>query len=210
MANLEKYKEAARKHELASAWPKAIEMLVKAIEEFEKAPDNDADLALYNRLGDLYIKVNDTSHAIEYYERAVDRNLDADLINPAIALCNKVLRLSPGRLAMYLKLGMLFAKKGFSAEAKQNLLEYADRMQKSGHIEEAFRALKKVAEMTQGQDDLWQVLAQRARAGARTTEAKEQIEKVLADLDAKEKATQQRRSRMSRSMVTGEDIKEEK
>ena len=151
MANLEKYKDAARKHELKSEWPKAIEQLVKAIDEFEKAPDNDAELALYNRLGDLYVKVNNSANAIEYYERAVDRYLEAELVNPAIALANKVLRLSPGRLPMYLKLGMLFAKKGFAAEAKQNLVEYADRMQKAGQIEEAFKALKKVAEMTPGQ-----------------------------------------------------------
>jgi tetratricopeptide (TPR) repeat protein len=202
MANLDKFKETARKHELKSEWPKAIEALVKAIEEFEKAPDNDADLALYNRLGDLYVKVNKTSHAIQYYERAVDRNLDADLVNPAIALANKVLRLSPGRLAMYLKLGMLFAKKGFAAEAKQNLLEYADRMQKAGQVDEAFRALRKVAEMTSGQDDLWSVLSRRARAAARTPEAKEQIDKLLAEFDKQA----QRKSRGSRSMVTGEDI----
>src|SRR4051812_11835349 len=36
MANLEKYKEAARKHELKEQWSKAIEVLVKAVEEFEK------------------------------------------------------------------------------------------------------------------------------------------------------------------------------
>ncbi len=120
-ANLEKYKDAARKHELKEQWPKAIELLVKAIEEFEKSPDNDADLALYNRVGDLFVKVNDTTNAIQYYERAVDKYFDAGLVNPAIAVCNKVLRLSPGRAASYLKLGMLFAKKGFAAEAKQNL-----------------------------------------------------------------------------------------
>jgi tetratricopeptide (TPR) repeat protein len=210
MANLEKYKDAARKFELKSDWPHAIEALVKAIDEFEKAPDNDADLALYNRLGDLYIKVNDTSHAIEYYERVVDRYQDAELVNPAIALCNKILRLSPGRLPMYLKLGMLFAKKGFAGEAKQNLVEYADRMQKAGQIEEAFRALKKVAEMSSGQEDLWAVLSQKARAAAKTPEAKEQIDKMLAEFEAKDKATAQRKSRMSRSMITGEPIKEEK
>src|SRR5712692_9516829 len=115
--HLEKLKEAARKHELKSEWTKAIELLVHAIEEYEKAPDNDADLALYNRLGDIYVKVNASPNAVEFYERAVDRYLEADLVNPAIALCNKVLRLSPGRTAMYLKLGMLFAKKGFAAEA---------------------------------------------------------------------------------------------
>ncbi|MFI5207569.1 MAG: tetratricopeptide repeat protein, partial [Gemmatimonadales bacterium] len=208
MANLDKFKETARKHELKSEWPKAIEALAKAIEEYEKAPEGDADLALYNRLGDLCIKVNDTAKAIQYYERAVDRYLEAELVNPAIALANKVLRLSPGRLAMYLKLGMLFAKKGFAAEAKQNLLEYADRMQKAGQIEEAFRALRKVAEMSSGQDDLWAVLSQQARAAARTPEAKEQIDKLLAEFEAKDKAATQRKSRMSRNMLTGEQIED--
>ncbi len=33
-ANLEKYKDAARKFELKEQWPKAIEVLVKAVEEF--------------------------------------------------------------------------------------------------------------------------------------------------------------------------------
>ena len=209
MANLDKFKEAARKHELKNEWPKAAEQLVKAIEEFEKAPENDAELALYNRLGDIYVKLNDTAHAIEYYERAVDRYLDAELVNPAIALCNKVLRLSPGRLAVYLKLGMLFAKKGFAAESKQNLLEYADRMQKAGQVEEAFRALRKVVEMSQGQDDLWALVSQQARAAAKTPEAKEQIDKLLTEFEAKDKAASQRRSRMSRSQI-GEEIKEEK
>ncbi len=211
MANLEKLKDTARKHEMKEQWPKAIEILVKAVEEFEKSPDNEADLALYNRLGDLYVKVNDTTNAIQYYERAVDRYAEAGLVNPAIAVCNKVLRLSPGRASTYLKLGVLFAKKGFAAEAKQNLLEYADRMQKAGQIEEAFKALKKFAEMTPGQqDEIWAVLAQQARAQAKTPEAQEQVDKLLAEFEAKDKAATQRRSRMSRSMVTGEEIPEDK
>ena len=209
MANLEKYKDAARKHELKENWPKAIEVLVRAIEEFEKSPDNEADLVLFNKVGDLYVKVNDSANAIQYYERAVDLYSEASLVNPAIALCNKVLRLSPGRAGTYLKLGMLFAKKGFAAEAKQNLLEYADRMQKAGQIEEAFKALKKFAEMTPGQEEIWSVLSQQAKAQAKTPEAKEQIDKLLAEFDAKDKATAQRKSRSSRHMVTGEEIKED-
>ncbi len=209
-ANLEKYKDAASKFELKEQWPKAIEVLVKAVEEFEKAPDNESDLALYNRVGDLYTKINDTTNAIAYYERAIDKYHEASLTNPAIALCNKVLRLSPGRSSVYLKLGMLFAKKGFAAEAKQNLLEYADRMQKAGQLEEAFKALKKFAEMTPGQqDEIWSVLAQQARAQAKTPEAKEQVDKLLAEFEAKDKAANQRRSRMTRSMVTGEVIVDE-
>lgn len=209
MANLEKYKEAARKFEQKEQWPKAIEALVKAIEEFEKSPENDSELALYNRVGDLYAKVGDTTQAIQYYERAVDRYSEAGLVNNAIALANKVLRLSPGRAQGYLKLGMLFAQKGFMAEAKTNLLEYAGRMQKAGQLEEAFRALKKFAEMTPGQDDIWKVLADQARAEAKTPEQKEQIERLLSEFDVRDKAVTQRRSRMSRSMITGEVIPEE-
>jgi tetratricopeptide (TPR) repeat protein len=176
MANLEKLKDAARKFEMKEQWPKAIETLVKAIEEFEKAPDNEADLALYNRVGDLYTKVNDTTNAIQYYERAIDKYNEVSLVNPAIALCNKVLRLSPGRAATYLKLGMLFAKKGFAAEAKQNLIEYADRMQKAGQLEEAFKALKKFAEMTPGQqDEIWAMLAAGAPGQPKKPQAKQQV-----------------------------------
>lgn len=208
MANLDKYKEAARKFEQKEQWPKAIEALVKAIEEFEKSPENDSELALYNKVGDLYAKVGDTTQAIQYYERAVDRYSEAGLVNNAIALANKVLRLSPGRPQSYLKLGMLFAQKGFMAEAKTNLLEYAGRMQKAGQLEEAFRALKKFAEMTPGQDDIWRVLADQARAEAKTPEQKEQIERLLTEFDVRDRVAQ-RKSRMSRSMITGEVIPEE-
>jgi tetratricopeptide (TPR) repeat protein len=209
MANIEKLKEQARKFELKEQWSKAIEPLVRAIEEFEKSPDDDAELALYNRVADLYMRVGDNTNAIQYYERAVELYTDVGLTNQAIALCNKVMRLSPGRASLYLKLGILFAKKGFAAEAKQNLLEYAGRMQKAGQIEEAFRALKKFAEMTSGQDEIWSVLAQQARAHANTPEAREQVDKLLAEFEQKEKSASQRKSRMSRSQITGEVLHEE-
>ena len=211
MANIEKYKEQARKYEQKEQWAKAVEPLVKAIEEFEATPDaSDAELALYNRVGDLYQKLGDTANAIVYYERAVEQYSEGGLHNNAIALCNKVLRLSPGRAQVYLKLGMLFHIKGFGAEAKQNMLEYADRMQKAGQLEEAFKALKKFAEMSPGSDEIWGLLAQHARAQAKTPEATDQVDKLLAEFEAKEKVATQRESRMSRSMITGEAIPEEK
>jgi len=206
MANLEKFKEQARKFEQKEQWAKAIEQYVKAVEAFEASPEaDDADLGLYNKVGDLYQKVGDTLAAIQYYERAVDKNGEAGLVNQGIALCNKILRLSPGRAQVYLKLGMLFSRKGFQAEAKQNLLEYADRMQKAGELEQAFAALKKFAEMTPGQSDIWAVLAQQARAAAKTPEQKEQVDRLLGEFEAKDKS-EKRKSRLSRNMLTGEEL----
>lgn len=208
MANLEKYKDQARKFELKEQWPKAIEQLLKAIEAMEKSPEDNPDLSLYNRVGDLYQKAGDTPQAVALYERAAEKYGEGGFHNNAIALCNKILRLTPGRSQIYLKLGMAFAAKGFISEARQNLLEYADRMQKAGQLEEAFKALKAFAEITPGQDDIWGVLAQQARASAKTDEQKEQVEKLLSEFEQKDRVVQ-RKSRMSRSMITGEDLSPE-
>ncbi|MBI4542113.1 MAG: tetratricopeptide repeat protein [Gemmatimonadetes bacterium] len=206
MGNLDKFKEQARKFEQKEHWAKAIEQYVKAIEAFEASPEDEAELSLYNRVGDLYQKTGDTQNAVAYYERAVDKYAETGLANNAIALCNKTLRLAPGRAQVYLKLGMLFASKGFAAEAKQNLLEYADRMQKAGQIEEAFKALKKFAEMTPGQDDIWAVLAEQARAQAKTPEAVEHVEKLLVEFDAKERVASRRRTMAGGEVAAAEAL----
>ena len=205
MANLEKFKDQARKFEQKEQWLKAIEQLLKALEAMERSPEDDTDLTLYNRVGDLYQKLGDTQRAATYYERAAEKYGEGGFHNNAIALCNKILRLSPGRSSVYLKLGMMFAAKGFLAEAKQNMLEYADRMQKAGQIEEAFKALKAFAEMTPGQDDIWAVLAAQARAAAKTAEQKEQVDKLLSEFENKDRAAH-RKSRTSRHMLTGEEL----
>ena len=206
MANLDKFKEQARKLEQKEQWSKAIEQYLKAIEAMEKSPEDDTDLSLYNRVGDLYQKIADTPNAIAFYERAVERYGEGGFHNNAIALCNKIVRLAPGRSQVYLKLGQMLAAKGFVAEAKQNLIEYADRMQKAGQLEEAFKALKAFAEMTPGQDDIWSVLAAQTRAAAKTDEQKDKVEKLLAEFELKDRVVTQRKSRMSRHMITGEDL----
>ena len=63
MANIEKLKEQARKYEAKEQWGKALEPLIKAIDAMERSPDEVADLSLYNRVGDLYIKTGETSLA---------------------------------------------------------------------------------------------------------------------------------------------------
>ena len=75
--------------------------------------------------------------AVELYERAANRYAEQGFPNNAIALCNKILRASPGRTPVYLKLAKLMVERGFLAEAKRNLLEYAQRMQENGKLEEA-------------------------------------------------------------------------
>src|SRR5689334_7071160 len=139
MSKLEKLKEKARSLEAKD--PKgAIDAWLEILKEQDAEPN--PDLSIFNRVGDLYLKVRDPALAADYYDRAVDKYAELGFHNNAIAMCNKVLRNAPGRQTTYLKLAKLYASKGFMAEAKQNFAEYADRMHKGGKIQQAFGALR--------------------------------------------------------------------
>ena len=122
--NLEKLKDSARKFEQKEDWRKAIDVYLRAIQQIESGAESSPDLSLYNRVGDLYLKINDTPAAVRSYERAVDLYADQGFFNNAIALCGKILRVNPGRTQTYLKLAQLHARKNVVIEAKRNLIEF--------------------------------------------------------------------------------------
>src|SRR5438876_12093951 len=147
MSKLEKLKEKARNLEAKD--PKgAIEAWQQVLKGQEEEGDPNPDLAVFNRIGDLYLKVREPAQAADYYDQAVDKYAELGFHNNAIAMCNKVLRNAPGRQNTYLKLAKLYASKGFLAEAKQNFVEYAERMQKTGRIQQAFSALKEFTDLS--------------------------------------------------------------
>src|SRR3982074_3607596 len=121
MSKLEQLKEKAKGLE-AREPKKAVESWVDGL---KKQDDANADLSIYNRIGDLYIKLKEPALAADYYDQAVDKYAELGFHNNAIAMCNKVLRNAPARQTTYLKLAKLYAAKGFLAEAKQNFVEYA-------------------------------------------------------------------------------------
>ncbi len=131
MSNIAKLKKKAAEFELKKQPDKALAVYIDLLAEYESSPE-EMDVALFNRVGDLLLRQGNVADAVDYYERAVDHYSEGGFYNNAIALCNKILRQSPGRTSIYYKLGKISAQKGFTAEAKRNFLEFADRMQKSG------------------------------------------------------------------------------
>jgi tetratricopeptide (TPR) repeat protein len=162
MSKHEKLKERARS--LEGKDPKgAIEAWLEILKGQEDDGDPNPDLAIFNRIGDLYLKLREPAQAADYYDRAVDRYAELGFHNNAIAMCNKVLRNAPGRQTTYLKLAKLYASKGFMAEAKQNFVEYAERMHKVGKIQHAFAALKEFADISAESAHLRQTLEEHLR-----------------------------------------------
>lgn len=163
MSKLEKLKERARTLE-AKDTRAAIDTWLEVLEAQDQEADPNPDLGIFNRIGDLHLKVKDPGQAADFYDRAVDRYAELGFHNNAIAMCNKVLRNAPGRPTTYLKLAKLYAAKGFIAEAKQNFIEYAERMQKAGALQQAFAALKEFADISSEGEQLRQKLEEHLRA----------------------------------------------
>lgn len=175
MSQVAKLKKQAAEFELKKQFDKALPIYVKLLDLYDQH-SSEIDVALFNRVGDLMLRQGNVADAVDYYEKAVDRYAETGFFNNAIALCNKVLRQSPGRTSIYYKLGRISAQKGFKAEARANFLEYADRMRKAGNHDEAFRALEEFADLSPDQDEIRQMLADQLIKAGRNAEALEQLQ----------------------------------
>src|SRR4051812_21622351 len=182
MSTVDKLKKKAAEFEQKKQFDRALEVYLQIIEQ--SGDNEDRDVTVYNRVGDLYLRLNKTDQAVNYYEQAVDLYTDGGYLNNAIALCNKILRHAPQRHQIYYKLGKISAKKGFNSDAKKNFLEYADRMHRSGKDTDAFKALQEFADLCPGQDDIRLMLADQLAKAGKNAEAIEQLQILHESLDA--------------------------
>lgn len=176
MADIVKLKKKAADLEAKKQLDKALDVYRDIIEAYEAGDEDPIDIPLYNRVGDLLQKGGNLAEAVSVWEKAVDHYAEGGFYNPAIALCNKILRQSPGRTVIYYKLGKIHAEKGFKGDARQNFLEYASRQQKAGNLNDAFKALKEFAELVPDQHDVRMMLADQLVKAERKDEAIEQLQ----------------------------------
>ncbi len=183
MADASRLKKKAAEFEAKRQHDRALAVYEQILDEVA-GEEQEADIPLYNRAGDLYLRQGNLERAVTLYEKAVDLYSEGGFFNNAIALCNKILRHAPNRASVYYKLGKISAQKGFNSDAKQNFLEYAGRMQKLGRMDEAFHALKEFADLCPSQDDVRLMLAEQLTRAGRKTEAFEQLQILHEQLDA--------------------------
>ena len=176
MINVPKLKERARLLEQEEKWREALETYERAINDSE-----GEESGLWNRVGDLHIRLGQTDRAVSAYEHAVDVYAESGLHNNAIALCNKILRVVPERIGIYHRLGKLSAQQGFLADARYNFLQFAERMQRTGDLESSFAALREFVELSPEDVDGRRLLAEQLESHGHLPEAIEQFQ-VLVQL----------------------------
>ena len=169
MSSIEQLKEEARAFEQNEQWEKALDLYSQAIDQL--AADENPDIALFNRAGDLATKIGSDAQAMAFYERAVDYYMDAGLPNNAVAVCKKVMRNLPDRFSIHLKMGQIRAAQGFITDARTSFVTYAERVQRAGDLDEAFRALVEFVKLAPDDYEMCMMLAGQLERNHRNDEA---------------------------------------
>jgi tetratricopeptide (TPR) repeat protein len=140
-ANPLQLKRDAEAAEKAGRFDKAVDLLSQIVKE------NPRDWNTINRIGDLYLKLNNEKAANEQYEKVARYYADDGFYLKAIAVWKKVLKNDPSRLDGHKELGELYARQGLVAEAKQTLNLVVDEYIKRAKKREAGEVLRKLAEV---------------------------------------------------------------
>ncbi len=166
-------KEKARAHERKEQWGKALELYQEALEQVRE--DEEPDISLFNRVGDLLVRVDRKQEALTSYQEAIDLYLQAELPNNAIAVCRKLIRNYPDHPSTFLRMGRIRGGQGFLTDARQNFLTYVEMMQARGKVEEAFEALIEFVALAPDDVGTRLTLARQLHSHGRTDEAVEQL-----------------------------------
>lgn len=153
MSALAKIKKAAAQHEQDRQYDKALAQYARLLDG-GAGSDEEVDVTLYNRAGDLALRAGDVPRAVTYFERAIDLYAAGGFLNNAVALAVKILRHAPGHLAAHHTLGVLYGRKGFRAEARQHLADYAAQMHRAGRADEVRRTLAELAALGAAPDEV--------------------------------------------------------
>ncbi|MCE5194561.1 MAG: tetratricopeptide repeat protein [Nitrospiraceae bacterium] len=120
----------------------------KAIIEWEKLSKEFPDGNTFNTIGDLYLKKNDKSHAVESFHKAARYFRNEGFSLKALALYKKILNLNPANTDALFALGELSEEKGISTDAIKYYLTCADILSKEGKKSAILKTYDKILNLS--------------------------------------------------------------
>lgn len=132
-----------------------------AIAEYRKLlSGDDQDISVRNILGDLYLKANDASKAVEEFKKIAEFYENKGLYSKAIAIYKRIKRLVPGDMESSQRLAELYRNQGFSSEAKSEYLNLAQNLSKVKRNKEAIGMYEKLLKLDKNDMDSRLTLAE--------------------------------------------------
>jgi hypothetical protein len=170
MGTITQLKQKAREWERREQWKPALDAYEQMTREANGS--EELEVGVWNRIGDLHMRLAQPERAVTAYERAADAYADAGLHNNAIALCNKILRTAPDSPPVLLKLAQISALKGFVADARQCVSRFVAHSHGRGGMEATLDLLVRTAEKQPPESaNLRFVVAETLQASGRSEQA---------------------------------------
>jgi pilus assembly protein FimV len=120
----------------------------KAIAEWKKLlRESSNDPNIYNTIGDLCLKKNSKTEAVDAYKTAADILASDGFTSKAIALYKKVLNIDSKRMDVHLALGDLNAEKGMTGAALESYKVVADHYAQEKNTVKTLGIYQKMADL---------------------------------------------------------------
>ena len=115
-------------------------------------PDERA--RIFNLAGDMCFDAGARERALGYYGRAIDVLIAADQIDGAVAVCRKIVRLTPEVVRARCTLAWMALGQGVIEEARQRITDYARAAATAGQEQTASRHLRMMTDIAANQEVL--------------------------------------------------------
>lgn len=120
----------------------------KAIREYLKVvADDDKDVRIWLKIGDLYAKLGKKPEAAETYSKVAQFYSDQGFYLKAVAVYKQILKIEPRLVDVNQKLAELYKQLGLLSDAMQQYEAVAAFYHREGKTREALAALKQIVEL---------------------------------------------------------------
>jgi tetratricopeptide (TPR) repeat protein len=117
-------RKKALEHVKKGRWDKALEEFLRLVEVEQHNPN------LFNEIGDIHLKLANKREAFTNYHKAINAYAKVGLLNNAVAVCKKILRLNPSDDMVYGRMAVLRQSQGFEREAVAYSIQFLERVGK--------------------------------------------------------------------------------
>ncbi|MDT8316823.1 MAG: tetratricopeptide repeat protein, partial [bacterium] len=151
----------------------------KAIKEYLLLyEDNQSDMKVCQKLGDLYVKKGDKAKAQKFQEIVAEDFTSKGFYLKAIAVYKQILRLDPNLLEINIKLADLYNRQGLPTESVSQYKLVAGQYEKAGKVNEALNVIGMMADIDPSNVMVRVKLAERYVKEGLIAKASEQILKL--------------------------------
>ncbi|HET6268425.1 MAG TPA: hypothetical protein VFG11_11955 [Acidobacteriota bacterium] len=126
----------------------ASNQIEEAVAEYLKLlTETPTDWVLMIQIADLYLKLNHTTLATRYLQKAAEQCYLEGFILKSIGLYKRLAKLNPEQIEFVLTLSDLYLKEGQKERAKVELLDSLGELSRSGQTSQTIRLLQKLIEV---------------------------------------------------------------